>query len=184
MAVAGASRFIGAATLANTQGRPAAQSSVLGGGSAQSLVDAAKAFRVEGSPGLSASARQGINSFLNATGGSSGSLFGLTTGSALSTADLATQINALRSSLPESQISDTVKASLAAQAELDAEDLEQQIEDQAIASLNIRQGITDAELQEELDEAIRIIKASIADGPASGLSSSAFRRGQLQDESA
>ena len=55
MAIAGASRYIGAATLANTQGLAAVQSQVLGGGSALNLVDAAKAFRVKGSPGLSAS---------------------------------------------------------------------------------------------------------------------------------
>lgn len=178
MAIAGASRFIGAATLANTQGRAAVQSQVLGGGSALNLVDAAKAFRVKGSPGLSASARQVNARFLNATGGGAISLFGLTSGSSLSTSDLAAQIKAKRSSLPQSQISDLVIAAEKAREEEQAEALEDRLVDEAIKNLKIKKGITDAELERELDNAVRILRAQEGNTLTQ---SSSFRRGQLQD---
>ncbi len=182
MAVAGASRFYQSALLANTQGRPAVASTTLGGSSAQSLVDAAKAFRVKGSPGLSASARQVNARFLSATGGSGVQLFGLTSGSSQSTADLAAKIKALRSSLPASKISDLVVAAEKAREEEQANALEERIQDEAIATLKIKQGITDAELQEELDDLVRILRFKYAD--ESLTTKQSFRRGQLQSESA
>ncbi len=58
-----------------------------------------------GGIGLSASARQGIEGFIQATQGGYNELFSLATGPSLSVEGLQTQIQGLRASLPVSRIS-------------------------------------------------------------------------------
>lgn len=63
--------------------------------------------------GLSASARSGINGFINATQGGYNQLFSLATGPSLSAGGMATQINALRASIPVSQLSPEILQQIA-----------------------------------------------------------------------
>lgn len=63
--------------------------------------------------GLSASARQGLNGFINATQGGYNQMFSLATGPSLTAGGMATQINALRASIPVSQLSPEILQQIA-----------------------------------------------------------------------
>lgn len=108
--VAGASRYLSAATAANVQGLSPSIPTVTGESSTLSLLDAGRAFSSPGI-GLSASSRAGINSYLNSTNGLFNSLFTLGAGASLSTAGLQTQILGLRAQFSDDQIADQVKVS-------------------------------------------------------------------------
>jgi len=105
--IPGASQFLGASTLANLRGTPAQQSNVLGEGSATSLLDVGRSLATPG-VGLSASARQLNSQFIESSKTQFNALFSLGIGQTSSIEGLQQQILALRSSLPDSKISDGV----------------------------------------------------------------------------
>lgn len=109
MGVAGASRFLGAATLANTQGIAAQQPSLLGqGGSATSLLDVGRANSVSG-VGLSSNARALNNQFLESSSSTFNQIFSLGIGATASIEGLQQQILALRAGIPDSQLAPSLR---------------------------------------------------------------------------
>lgn len=109
MAVAGASQFLNAATLANQQGRAPSIPTVLAEGSTASLLEAGKAAFSQPGIGLSSQARALTEQYLNSTGSLFNSLFALGTGASLSESGLQTQILAIRSQLGDDQVSSLVQ---------------------------------------------------------------------------
>jgi len=109
MGVAGASRFLGAATLANTRGISAQSPTLLSGGSTSptGLLDVGRGIS-NGGFGLSASARALNNAFFNRTSEVNG-LFSLAAGPDATVEAAQQQILALRAGLPESQLSRSVR---------------------------------------------------------------------------
>lgn len=110
MAVAGASRYINQATLSIQQGQmPSASvnsTNVLGGASTVGLLSAGKTSSV-GSGAISSGS---ANQLFGASAGSS--MFSVASASTLSLQGLQTQIMAMRESVPESQLADSVRASV------------------------------------------------------------------------
>lgn len=102
MAIVGASRFLGAATLANTRGLAAQSPTLLGSGSAQSLLEAGRNLSQRGF-GISSSARALNQQFLNRSADVN-SLFSLAAGPDATIESAQQQILALRSGLSDSQI--------------------------------------------------------------------------------
>lgn len=111
MAVAGASRFLGAATLANVRGLPAQQSTLLGQGGigAVSLLDVGRTSLTTNGIGLSASARALNNQQLNASVSTINTLFSLTGGADGNVDGNQTIIQGLRASLPASAIREDLR---------------------------------------------------------------------------
>ena len=101
--IPGASQFLGAATLANKNGTPAAQATVLGEGSATSLLDVGRAL-APGGVGLSQNARQLNSQFIESSKTQFNALFSLGIGATASVEGLQQQILAIRASLPESKV--------------------------------------------------------------------------------
>ena len=151
MTVAGASRFLVTARLANTQGISPAASSVLGASGTADLVQSAKGaqrrFLGEDYIGLSASARA-----LNARSiNNPATLFNSIGTSTTETA--VAQINALRSSVPEDRLSSLVRANLEAERELENTITTQEILDIATNTVFERLGDRGVARQ-EIDDAI------------------------------
>ena len=117
MGIAGASRFLGASTLANTQGRAAQSSTVLDQASTgpTSLLDSGRRFSAGGA-GLSSSARQLNQSFLNRSSDIN-AMFSLAVGSSATTEGAAQQILALRAGLTDSQLAPSLRSDAIAEAE-------------------------------------------------------------------
>lgn len=183
MAVAGAYRYLTSANLANTQGLAAVRPTLIGGGSAQSMLDVAKARGSIPGIGLSARSRALAANFIQQTSGGAVGLFGASSGAQLTTADLATQIKALRSSLPRSQISDLVLAAEAAREEEQAEAREEALLEQARNLVNQERGVSLDEYQERLEETLRILRAREERSGATSQAQS-FRRGELINQEA
>lgn len=110
MAVAGASRYMNQSTLSIQQGQmPNASvnsTNVLGGASTVGLLSAGKKSSV-GSGAISSGA---ANQLLGATSGSS--MFKVASASTLSMQGLQTQIMAMRESVPESQLAESIRPSV------------------------------------------------------------------------
>lgn len=110
MAVSGASRFMNQSALSIQQGQmPSAavnSTNVLGGASTVGLLSAGKTSSV-GSGAISSGA---ANQLLGATGGAS--MFSVASASTLSMQGLQTQIMAMRESVPESQLAESVRPSV------------------------------------------------------------------------
>ena len=107
MAIAGASRFLNAATLANTKGLAAQSPTLLGTGSAQSLLEAGRNLGVRGF-GISSSARALNQQFLNRSADVN-SLFSLAAGPDATIESAQQQILALRAGLSESKIARSLR---------------------------------------------------------------------------
>lgn len=108
--IPGASQFVNAATLANTRGVPAQQSSLLGsGGSTTSLLDAGRSIYGNNGIGLSSRSRALTNQLLQSTAAESNALFSLAGGSSASVENAQIQIQGLRASLPDSAIREDLR---------------------------------------------------------------------------
>lgn len=106
MAVAGASRYLGAATLSNQQGfQPTGNQNLIGSLGAVSILDVGRSAFGDNGIGLSGSARQLNKQFLDSSASTFNAIFSLGVGETSSVEALQTQIAALRSSIPESQLS-------------------------------------------------------------------------------
>lgn len=183
MSIAGASRFIGSATLANTQGLGAQRPQVLGSslGPGGLLQVAQAAGRVEGI-GLSSRARALNSQFLSQTAGQGVALFGLASGASQSVADFATQIRALRSSLPSSQVADfVVEAERAEAAEAEAAS-EEQLREAAESAVSSQRGLTRNERESEIERLIELFRAELESSQPDR--SRTFRRGELVNQDA
>jgi hypothetical protein len=152
MAVAGASRYINSATLANTAGISPSLPTLIGNSSA-SLLDAGRRINRSGI-GLSPESRALTDRFLNRTNDVN-SLFTLGAGASLSVQGLQTQILALRASVPQSQISQNIIDSEAEIAAEDAANARQQIIDQVLSSVAYKFGLGQAELDELVERELR-----------------------------
>lgn len=95
MAVAGASRFLGAATLANTRGLAAQSPTLLGEGSAQNILDSARNLAVPGF-GISSTARS-LNQQLLSNSATVNSLFSFAAGADATIENAQTLIKGLSS---------------------------------------------------------------------------------------
>ncbi len=106
--IAGASRFLSAATLANTQGVAAQAPTLLGESDTASLLDAGRGVSAGNNGiGLSSSARAVNNSFLNRTADIN-ALLSLAVGADATIEGMQQQILALRSTLPSSAVHSSV----------------------------------------------------------------------------
>jgi hypothetical protein len=109
MSISGSSRFINQSTLSIQQGQvPSAavgSTNMLGGSSTLGLLSAGKTSSV-GSGAISSGA---ANQLLGASGGSS--LFSVASASSISLEGMQTQIMAMRESVPESQLAESVRPS-------------------------------------------------------------------------
>ena len=109
MSVAGASRYMNQSTLSIQQGQmPSAavnSTNVLGGAGTVGLLSAGKTSSV-GSGAISSGA---ANQLLGASGGSS--MFSVASASTLSLEGMQTQIMAMRESVPDSQLAESVRPS-------------------------------------------------------------------------
>lgn len=107
--ISGASQYLNAATLANTQGLAAQAPTLLSQTSdATSILDNARGIFGRNGVGLSSSARQLNNSFIAQTGGLANSLLSLAAGVDSDVDGARQQILALRAKLPASAISRAV----------------------------------------------------------------------------
>lgn len=104
--VAGASRFLTTATLANSQGRPPGQSGLI---ESLGVVDILDIGRQDNGIGLSGRARALNKKFLNATASGFNQVFSLSTAKLGSNEVIQQEILALRSRLPENQIAESLR---------------------------------------------------------------------------
>ncbi len=104
MAIAGASRFINAATLANQQGIAAQQSNIISNLGTVSLLDVGRSVGADNGIGLSSRARALNSQFIEANNSTFNQIFSLGVAATSSVEALQTQIAALRSSLPDSSL--------------------------------------------------------------------------------
>ncbi|MCB9983038.1 MAG: hypothetical protein H6861_05110 [Rhodospirillales bacterium] len=103
--IPGASQYIGAAILANTQGLAAQSTTLLGSaGSATSLLDAGRSIYGNNGIGLSARSRQLTNELLASTAAEANSLFSFTVGETSTVEAAQIQIKALRAKTPTDQL--------------------------------------------------------------------------------
>lgn len=109
MTVAGASRFINAATLANQQGLAAQSPTVLGETSTASLLDTGRGAFGNNGIGLSANARALNDQFFGRTADVN-SLFSLAAGPDATIESAQQQILALRAGLSDSQLAPSLRA--------------------------------------------------------------------------
>ena len=106
--IPGASQFLNAATLANTQGLSAQTPSLLGSSaSSTSLLDAGRSLYADN--GLSASSRALTNQLLSNTAAEANALFSLAGGGSASVENAQIQIQGLRASLPDSAIREDLR---------------------------------------------------------------------------
>lgn len=105
MAVAGASRYLNSATLANKQGSVVATPNLLGtGGSTQGLLDTGRNINSSG-VGLSGNARAVNSSLISASASGFNKLFSLNGVEFGTNETLQQKILSIRASLPESSLS-------------------------------------------------------------------------------
>lgn len=104
--VAGTSRYINAATLANKQGLAAQQSTLM---SAIGTIDILDIGRQNNGIGLSANARALNKQFLDQTASGFNAVFSLSTASLGTPETMRQTILALRASLPDSQIAESLR---------------------------------------------------------------------------
>lgn len=101
--VPGSSQFLNAATLANTRGLAAGSPSLLGDSNI-SLLDSGRRISRNNGIGLSASSRAANRQLIESTRSESNALFSLAIGQGNSVQGAQTQILALRSQTPDSQL--------------------------------------------------------------------------------
>ncbi len=109
--IPGASGFLNAATLANKQGIPAGQATVLGDGGigGVDILEAGRANAPDNGIGLSSTARFLNKQFLESTTTTFNAIFSLGLGATASVEGLQQQILALRASLPDSQLAPSLR---------------------------------------------------------------------------
>ncbi len=105
--VAGATRYLNAATLANIQGVSPSTPNVLGEGSAVSLLEAGRT--TTSGIGLSANARALNEEFLNTTASTFNSIFSLSAAELATPETLQQKILAIRATIPESQLAPSLR---------------------------------------------------------------------------
>lgn len=104
--VAGASQYLNSATLANRRGVAPASSTLLGDGGIGSvdLLDAGRRIQRDNGIGLSSRSRELNKQFLNSSKTGFNGLFSLGVATTVTIEAITMKINALRSTLPQSQI--------------------------------------------------------------------------------
>ena len=118
MAVAGASRYLNAATLSNMRGfAPTGGLDIIGSLGAVDILDIGRAATGDNGIGLSGSARQLNKQFLSSSKDTFNAIFSLGVASTSSVEGLQTQIKALRASLPQSRLGDDFFAEGASDSE-------------------------------------------------------------------
>ena len=110
--IPGASQFLGAATLANRQGLPVSQATVLGDGGigGVDILDIARANAPDNGVGLSSRARLLNQQFLDSSASTFNAIFSLGLGATASIEGLQQQILALRSGFSEDQLAPSLRA--------------------------------------------------------------------------
>jgi hypothetical protein len=109
--VAGASRYLNSATIANRQGTAPSNPSLLSSASGlgDSLLSAGRRIYGNNGIGLSSNARAYNQQFLSQTRTGFNAVFGMST-AAMSSVEIITQkINAIRASLPQSMIAESLR---------------------------------------------------------------------------
>lgn len=107
MAIAGASRYLGASVLANTRGLAARAPTLLGETSTANMLSAGRKLAVLNT-GVSASARALNNTFLSQSAGLANQLLSLAAGTDSNVEGAKLEILALRSKVPTSQLARTL----------------------------------------------------------------------------
>lgn len=109
--IPGASGFLNAATLANSQGIGAQQATVLGDGGigGVDILDIARANAPNSGVGLSSRARLLNQQFLDSSASTFNQIFSLGLGGSATIEGLQQQILALRAGIPDSQLSRTLR---------------------------------------------------------------------------
>lgn len=109
--IPGASTYLTAATLANKQGFASASSSLFGEGGigAPDLLEAGRRIQRDNGIGLSAQSRALNKQFLDKSKSGFNGLFSLGVATTVSIEAITKKINALRSTLPESQIAESLR---------------------------------------------------------------------------
>lgn len=106
--IAGASQYLNSAKLANTQGRPAVQNSLMNNMSVDILDIGRRAQRPNGI-GLSSRSRQITREFLNSSIAGVNAIFGMSTVGMSTVENMQMQVNALRAKMPQSQIAEHLR---------------------------------------------------------------------------
>lgn len=107
--IVGASQYLNASILANKKGTSAVTTNLLAGRGTVDMLDVARRVTANNGIGLSASARQINKQFLQNTQGNYNALFGLAIAGSATIEALVTKINAIRSSMPQSQIREDLR---------------------------------------------------------------------------
>lgn len=108
MLIPGASQYLATATLANKKGTSPSVTNVLASRGTVDLLDVAKRVNNNGI-GLSAAARQLNQQFLNSSRSTYNALFGLGMAQNSTIETLIQKINAIRASLPQSQVREDLR---------------------------------------------------------------------------
>lgn len=110
MSIAGATRFLNAATLANLQGRAAVSPTILGESSGTlGLLSVGRGIAGNNGIGLSASSRALTNQFLSQSQSGFNTIFSLNNVEFGTPETLSQKILAIRASLPESAIAESLR---------------------------------------------------------------------------
>lgn len=109
--VAGASRFLNSAILANKQGQSPSTPSILDGGGnlGNNLLSIGRNIYGDNGVGLSANARAYNEKFLNETKSGFNAVFGMSTINLATVENMQQTILALRAKLPQSQIAESLR---------------------------------------------------------------------------
>lgn len=107
--IVGASKFLNTAILANKTGASAVTPNLLAGRGTVDMLDVARRVTANNGIGLSDSARQLNRQFLNSAQANYNAIFGLSTSGMSTVQAMIQKINAIRASLPESQIREDLR---------------------------------------------------------------------------
>ncbi len=107
--IPGASQYLMTATLANKKGLTPSIPTMLGSRGTVDLLDVARRVTANNGIGLSASARQLNQQFLNSSKSNYNALFGLGVAGSATVEALVQKINAIRSTLPQNQIREDLR---------------------------------------------------------------------------
>ncbi len=105
--IAGAIQYLNSAKLANSQGRPAGQSTLMNNMSVD-ILDIGRSINRSGI-GISANARAMTKDFLNKSQSGVNAIFGMSTVKSSSIENMQMQINAIRSRTPDSQVAEALR---------------------------------------------------------------------------
>ena len=125
--IAGASQYLNASTLANARGSSPSLPTLLGATSSSDLLDAGRRIYAGNGIGLSSNARALNKQFLNQTASGFNSLFSLSTAAIGSVETMQQQINAIRASIPESQLARGILEANASEENVLGENVDEEV---------------------------------------------------------